>query len=118
MFYIRRKDNPLWIKASGNTLAPGGLGEFDQNLYEEVEGPLPQGWQEEPRQLSLGERLQQVFMAQSTAVRAQFYLQQAAVKSALEQEDLAAARLLIESVSVPENLLNLKEQLLQCFPEI
>jgi hypothetical protein len=46
MYVIRSKANPLVIKAHGATMAPGGLGEFDADLFEEVEmQALPQGWQ-------------------------------------------------------------------------
>lgn len=46
MRYIRRIDNPLIVKASG-FVGPGGLGDFDPAVYEEVEGELPDGWQQE-----------------------------------------------------------------------
>lgn len=35
MLLLRRKDNPLIIKASGE-VEPGGLGEYDASIYEEV----------------------------------------------------------------------------------
>ncbi len=41
--YIRSKINPSAILSFGY-VAPGGLGEFDSNQYEEVEGELPEGW--------------------------------------------------------------------------
>lgn len=44
MRLIRRKDNPLILKAFGY-VEPGGLGSFDPTLYEEVEGELPLGWE-------------------------------------------------------------------------
>lgn len=50
MRYIRRKDNPLFIKAFG-FVNRGGLGDFDDTIYEEIEGHLPDGFQiETPEQ--------------------------------------------------------------------
>lgn len=46
MRYIRRKDDPLKIKAYGY-VGLGGLGTFDPTTYEEVEGELPEGWSDE-----------------------------------------------------------------------
>ena len=40
MRYIRRKDDHNIIKSFGR-VGPGGLGEFDESVYEEVEGCLP-----------------------------------------------------------------------------
>lgn len=43
MRYIRRKDNHNIIKGFGY-VQPGGLGEFDEAVYEEVEGRPPEGY--------------------------------------------------------------------------
>lgn len=40
---IRSLQDPLLIKAYGY-VGPGGLGEFDPSLWEEVEGELPDGY--------------------------------------------------------------------------
>lgn len=60
MRYIRRKDDPLQIKASGY-VDSGGLGPFDPNLYEEVEGELPSGWQPEPLAKTPQEHIKEIF---------------------------------------------------------
>lgn len=44
MRYIRLKSDPLKILASGY-VGQGGLGEFDPDVYEEVEGELPEGYE-------------------------------------------------------------------------
>jgi hypothetical protein len=46
MRYIRRKDDPLKVKSFGH-VDIGGLGEFDPEIYEEVEGELPEEWEKE-----------------------------------------------------------------------
>ena len=42
MRYIRRKDNHKVVRGYGE-VPSGGLGEFDENFFEEVEGPIPEG---------------------------------------------------------------------------
>ena len=43
MRYIRRKDDHNIIKGFG-AVKSGGLGKFDESLYEEVEGRPPEGY--------------------------------------------------------------------------
>ena len=43
MRYLRRKDDHTIIKGFGY-VKPGGLGEFDENVYEEIEGRPPKGY--------------------------------------------------------------------------
>ena len=46
MFLVRAIENPRIIKAWGYTLAPGGLGEYDPEVFEEVElDNLPEDWE-------------------------------------------------------------------------
>lgn len=47
MFAIRLKSNPLKLKAFGYTTKRGDLGEYDPDLFEEVElEQLPEGWEQ------------------------------------------------------------------------
>ena len=70
MLYIRKKDNPLMIKSWGN-VEPGGLGEFDTELYEEVLADnLPPGWQSELPPKSLDVLLQELYRSLPIALRA------------------------------------------------
>lgn len=70
MLYIRRKDNPLIIKSWGN-VSPGGLGEFDSEIYEEVVADaLPVSWQAELPSKSLDVALQDIYKALPLALRA------------------------------------------------
>lgn len=49
MFVIRRIDNNNKIKAYGYTIKKGGLGEYNESIYEEVElDNLPEGYEMEP----------------------------------------------------------------------
>lgn len=59
MRFIRSKQNPLIIKAFG-CVGPGGLGEFDPQKYEEVEGALPEGYQIEVPLIDLWTRLNRI----------------------------------------------------------
>lgn len=43
MRYIREIANPLNIARFGD-VGPGGLGSFDTDIYEEIEGELPENW--------------------------------------------------------------------------
>lgn len=113
MRYIRRKENHLMIKAFGFTSA-GGLGDFDPQFYEEVEGELPHGFQMEVLD-SLNTQLDNIFMNLSPEVRAIFYQQKAAVKIALESQDVEAAQLIIAGTDVPEELASVKQELLNIF---
>jgi len=58
MLVIREKANPLKIKAYGFT-EPGGLGEFDSAVYEEVKlVALPENWElSKEQQLAMGRGL-------------------------------------------------------------
>jgi hypothetical protein len=113
MRYIRRKENHLMIKAFGFTSA-GGLGDFDTQVYEEVEGDLPQGFQMEVLD-SLNAQLDDIFMNLPPEIRAVFYQQKAAVKIALESQDVEAAQLIILGTTVPEELESVKQELLSVF---
>lgn len=46
MRHLRRKDDHSVIKGFGY-VKPGGLGEFDKSVYEEVEGRPPEGYKME-----------------------------------------------------------------------
>lgn len=60
MRYIQRKDNGQ-VKAFGY-VEPGGLGEFDPDVYEEVEGALPKDYVIEPPPLPLKQQITEVFL--------------------------------------------------------
>lgn len=70
MRYIRRIDNPLKILRSGY-VASGGLGAFDEAVYEEVEGDLPEGWEPEVI-LSLEDRVKAAFSALDISLQIKF----------------------------------------------
>lgn len=114
MRYIRQKDNPLFIKAYG-FVDPGGLGQFDTELFEEAAGELPEGWQPALAQPTLAQKLDTVFMGLPTEIRAQFYLQKAAVKMALDSNDVNAAQYMIENIEVSPSLLSVKIELISVF---
>lgn len=58
--YVRLKSDPLVILKSGY-VGPGGLGAFDETLFEEVEGELPQGWQNYQPPAPLDQRIAAAF---------------------------------------------------------
>lgn len=97
--YIHLKSNPLAIKASGY-VEQGGLGNFNKDLFVEVEGPLPDGaFDYTP--LTVGEELDEAFKSLPAALRGAFYPLKAAVKLALEQDDYEAAAEIIAQAKVP-----------------
>lgn len=66
MFVIRQKGNPKALKAWGYTTAPGGLGNYDPEEFEEVEvEDLPKGFElyKEPPSAT-GEAFRQLLLAE------------------------------------------------------
>ena len=114
MRYIRRKDDPTVVKASGY-VPPGGLGEFDEAVYEEIEGRPPEGYTTEPPEKSLPERLNEKFKTLPVDVRATFYTLKAAVKIALDEGDTDAAKRVIEMAPVTADLEAARDAMLQEF---
>lgn len=113
MRYIRRKDNPAKVVAFG-FVAPGGLGSFDPDVFEEVEGELPGNFEQEAPP-SLTSSLNKAFMALPVEVRAQFYMVKAAVKAALESDDTEAAKQIITELNVDPSLQSVKTTMLGLF---
>lgn len=108
MRFIRRLDNPLIIKTWG-FVGPGALGPFDANVYEEVVGELPDGYEMEALPASLVQRLSAIFEGIpregiDPAIRGHFRILQAAVSAALTavQPDEEAAQALIENAKMPD----------------
>ena len=85
MRYIRLKSNPNIVLASGY-VGPGGLGEFDPELYEEVEGELPEGWQQY-REPTLLDRLKEIFNSMDDDIRGVFLPSKTSVWLELGAED-------------------------------
>jgi hypothetical protein len=113
MRYIRRIDNPLLIKASG-CVGPGGLGEFDPAIYEEVAGELPEDWEaEQPTDLAF--RLAGIFDSQPVSLRARFAPLRVAVKLELDLDHADVAREIIVQAEIPPELEPLRQELLACF---
>ena len=97
MLYIRKKDNPLLIKSWGN-VEPGGLGEFDTELYEEVLADnLPDGWQTESPPKSLDVLLQELYRSLPIALRALSAGDIKIAQTMLQLGDLEGAKEYLES---------------------
>jgi hypothetical protein len=115
MRYIRRKDDPLKVIASGE-VGLGGLGAFDTDIYEEIEGELPEGFIfETPK--TLPQRLNDIFNAQAPEVRAQFGPLKASVKIFFDEGDTLAVLATINGAQVSEALQPVKDQMLALFEE-
>jgi hypothetical protein len=118
MRYIRRKNNILIIKAFG-MVGAGGLGTFDANLYEEIEGALPANFQLEPPALS-GEDLLLQLRAQfrGLSVEQQYGFRQtmSEVVAAAQGDNILLMRYIIQQVALPASMESLRVSLLAVFP--
>lgn len=116
MRYIRLKSDPLKVLSYGY-VGPGGLGDFDPELYEEVEGDLPEGWElyEPP---TLLKRMAALFDGLPGVARGAFLPLKASVWKELEAEepDLEAAWHTINLAQVPPELATIKAALLAELP--
>jgi hypothetical protein len=109
MKVIRSKANPLLLKAFG-TITQGSLGEFDLNLFEEVElqNGLPEGYTVLPREKTATEvlsDLRQLFQGASLVKQYQLRDVMAEVVAASQGNNLALMRYIIEQyVPAPEDV--------------
>ena len=111
--YVREKANPLNYTKAGD-VAPGGLGDFDQTLYEEVEGTLPDGAVRiKPK--GLADELREIFNALPVDIRAYYGPAYSAVQDAILRGDNEAAKLIVENADVPPELESLKNQMIAVF---
>lgn len=104
--YVRRKNNPLAIVSYGRSNFEGT---FDPNLYEQIEGPLPDNAFREPPTIPLLNRLYVKFESVPRSqvppvVRGHFRVLQAAVRLSLEADvpDIEAAKALISTATMPD----------------
>lgn len=120
--YVREKANPLNVLKGGYT-QPGGLGAFDDSIYEEVAGQIPQGAvKSEP--LNLAQNLEAVFLATMSLnkdklpadARGQLYILKVAITEALKT-DPDAAKALIQGAVIPPELEPIRQQMLNMFPK-
>lgn len=122
MLYISRKDNPLMVKAFGKVVS-GGLGTFDTTIYEEVQGDLPEGWQQE-KNLSPMEAIKEVF--QRACVEKPTFMTPTAQKDLLKLADTIeraftlglneAAREAIKEPVLPVELESYRSEMLSMIP--
>lgn len=113
--HIRRKDNPL-KGLGGGYVGPGGLGEFDPEIYEEVEGPLPEGFEIETVK-TLDQQMDEVLNEQPMAVQIQLAPLMAAGKLFIDTNRLDRLAALIEGAEVPQDLEPLRSELLALIPQ-
>ena len=120
-YYIRRKDNPLWILASGYATAPGQIRSFHPETHEEVEGELPEGWQPEPKAKKASDyldALSALFQAVDLATQYAFLQPMSGVTSASQRGNIPLMRYIIEQENVPPEFEEVKQTMLSVFEEV
>lgn len=120
MFVVCRKDNPLVLKAYGQTLSPGGLCQFDPTVYEEIEVlQLPEGWTMElPQAQQIINELEALWLTMSQAEMAAFYPLKAGVNMALQENQIPVAKLMVQNAPTGSDpaLQTLQNNMLALFP--
>lgn len=120
LYYIRRKDNPLKILAWAHTTAPGQVRTFESDIYEEVEGELPDGYSLEPKPKTADDLLNElggVFQSADLSVQYAFLQPMAGVSAAAKGGNVPLMRYIIEQTDVPEELEPFKQSMLAVFEE-
>lgn len=115
MFYVRRKDDPSVILAWGH--AQSGKYNFDSEIYEEVEGPLPEPYTVQQPRDPLIDRLKGIINAIPVEgipveVRAGVRALEGQVQNALAGGDEGLAIWLVENATIPAELEVYRTQLL------
>lgn len=107
MLYIRRKDNPLVVKAWGDA-GLGGLGEFDTALYEEVlADELPEGWMLEEQEKPLDIRLQNAYKALPIASRIEAAIFVKNAQIMIQLEDIPGAQTYLQEAELDSQIKNM-----------
>lgn len=99
-----------------------GIDENDQLIYD-PEAPLRpseqyiwdmelQGWKEIPDPESVAKQLENIFLAQGTAIRSQYYSIKPAIRDAIFNNDYESAGFMINNLSIPVELEGIKDELL------
>ena len=91
MIYIRRKDNPLLIRAFGSAES-GGLGAYNSAEYEEViADELPEGWILEEPELPLDTKIRMLYKSLPLASRVRNAIVFKTCQLMLQLDDLEGA---------------------------
>lgn len=99
MRYICRKDNPLVVKSFGY-VQEGGLGEFNPDIYEEIEGPLPENYIKEPEAGEIAKTLLESFQQLPLDKQAKYAPLKTAVKVELDAGNYELAKAIIENAQL------------------
>ena len=123
MLYIRRKDDHSIVKAFGFGDS-GSLGEFDTDIYEEIiADDLPEDYTIEPITPSLAVQLESILIdaltsnpgVLSDSQVGDVFVLKSGISEMLRFGQVNAAKAKIEEFTVPEELENVKTQMLSLF---
>lgn len=119
-YYIRRKNNPLRILARAYTTAAGQVRDFDESIYEEVQGELPEGWEMEPKPKPASnylDELAELFQTLDLSIQYTFLQSMAGVTAAAQRNNIPLMKYILEQTEVSTEWSPIKDAMLAIFEE-